>query len=129
MAGMSARVTGLSQFSARVNQLAASLPDRAGDALYREMVGVMVESQKIVPYDEGDLHDSGEVDRPQVSGGTVGVTLHYGGGNVDYALEQHQNAELHHPNGGQAYFLAIPLYAWTGAGPERVARKALGGGR
>lgn len=115
----------LDQLSLSLGALGAKLPGAVADALYREMVGVMFESQKIVPYDEGDLHDSGETDRPDINGGKVSVVLHYGGGNVDYALVQHERLDYRHPNGGQAKFLEQPLSAWTQGGPESVVKRAL----
>ena len=125
MAGLRVSVTGLSAFTRRLGAVATKLPDAMAAELYRDMVGVMLESQKIVPYDEGDLHDSGETDRPEVDGGSVSVTLHYGSGSVDYALIQHENLEYHHPQGGQAKFLETPLHAWSDNGPKAVTERAL----
>jgi hypothetical protein len=93
--------------------------------MYRDLVGVMFESQKVVPYDEGDLHDSGETDRPQYEGDRVRVVLHYGGGNVDYAVIQHEDLTLNHPHGGQAKFLETALHAWADDGPRNVVISAL----
>lgn len=115
----------LDQLPLSLGALGAKLPGAVADTLYRDMVGVMFESQKIVPYDEGDLHDSGETDRPEVSGGKVSVDLHYGGGNVDYALIQHEDMTLHHPNGGQPKFLESVLHQWGSAGAESVVKRAL----
>src|SRR5690242_18389308 len=106
---MAVQVAGLDRVLLSLGALSAKLPGAVADPLYRDMVVVMAESQKIVPYDEGDLHDSGETDRPEIDGGKVEVVLHYGGGNVDYALIQHENLEYRHPNGGQAKFLQQPL--------------------
>lgn len=119
------RTAGLDRLAARLTGLAASLPDAVAAELYRDMVVVMAESQRIVPYDEGDLHDSGEVDRPEVGGGAVSVSLHYGSSTVDYALRQHEDLTLNHPNGGQAKFLETPLHAWTDDGPKDVAQRAI----
>ncbi len=122
---MPVQVTGLDQLALALGSLAARLPVAVADALYRDMVIVMAESQKIVPYEFGDLHDSGETDRPEVNGGRVSVVLHYGGGSVDYALIQHENMEYSHPRGGQSKFLEQPLSAWTAGGPESVLKRAL----
>ncbi len=127
--GLSVSLTGMSQLAARLNRFSANLPDAVGRELYRDLVGVMFESQKIVPYDEGDLHDSGETDRPQISGGTISVSLHYGGGSVDYALIQHENLDYQHPRGGQAKFLESVLNQWTAHGPQEVVARALRGVR
>jgi hypothetical protein len=122
---MAVQVVGLDRVLLSLGALSAKLPGAVADPLYRDMVVVMAESQKIVPYDEGDLHDSGETDRPEIDGGKVEVTLHYGGGSVDYALVQHERLDYRHPNGGQAKFLDQPLSAWTQGGPESVVRRAL----
>lgn len=128
MAGlMSVKVTGLPAFEARLQKLAGRLPAAMGESLYRDMVGVMLESQKIVPFEEGDLHDSGEVDRPEIDGGKASVSLHYGSATVNYALIQHENLTYHHPNGGSAKFLETPLHQWADAGPAAVVRRALRG--
>lgn len=119
------RTRGLDVLASRLTGIASSLPDAVGAELYREMVGVMFESQKIVPYEEGDLHDSGEVDRPETTGGKVAVRLHYGDATVDYALIQHENLDYHHPQGGQAKFLEVPLHAWAEGGPQEVVSRAL----
>lgn len=119
------RTTGLDQLSARLNQLAQNLPDAVGQELYRDMVGVMFESQKIVPYEFGDLHDSGEVDRPEVTSTRASVKSHYGSATVDYALIQHENLEYHHPQGGQAKFYEVPFMAWAESGPRDVVERAL----
>lgn len=118
-------ITGLDQLTARLNQLAQQLPEAVGRELYRDMAGVMAESQQIVPVDTGALRDSGEVDRPETSGGNVSVSLHYGGGSVDYALIQHERLDYHHPNGGSAKFLEVPLHQWADAGPQAVVERAV----
>jgi hypothetical protein len=123
--GITVRPVGLDRLTARLTGLASTLPDAVAAELYRDMVGVMFESQKIVPYEEGDLHDSGETDRPEINGGRVSVTLHYGGGNVDYALVQHEDLTLNHPNGGEAKFLESALHQWADDGPKAVANRAL----
>ena len=122
---MAVQVVGLDRVLLSLGALSAKLPGAVGDALYRDMVVVMAESQKIVPYDTGELHDSGETDRPEIDGGKVEVTLHYGGGNVDYALIQHEELSYRHTPPGRAKFLEDPLNQWTGDGPESVVRRAL----
>jgi hypothetical protein len=119
------RPVGLDRLTARLNRLAQNLPEAVGQELYRDMVGVMFESQKIVPYDEGDLHDSGETDRPEISGSSVSVSLHYGSATVDYALIQHEDLSLSHQQGGQAKFLSDPLFQWADDGPKDVAERAV----
>lgn len=122
-------VRGVEQLALALGSIGARLPHLVAEALYRDMVGVMFESQKIVPFDEGDLHDSGEVDRPTVDAGRVGVVLHYGSTTVDYALVQHEDLTLSHPNGGQSKFLEQPLHQWADDGPAAVLRRAIRGVR
>lgn len=119
------KTVGLDRLTARLHGIAARLPEALGAELYRDMVGVMAKSQDIVPYDEGDLHDSGEVDRPEVDGSGARVVLHYGSASVPYALTQHENMEYAHPRGGEAKFLEKVLNAWTADGPEDVAARAI----
>ena len=122
MAGLiDVKVVGLPAFTARLARFAARIPGEMGDSLYRDMVAVMLESQGEVPYDEGDLHDSGEVDRANVSGASVSVSLHYGSASVDYAKIQHENLAYHHPHGGKAKFLIDPLERWNGDSSRRGA--------
>lgn len=117
---------GLVEFKAKLQKVKAGLRPNTGKELYRDMLVVMGESQEIVPYDEGDLHDSGEVDRPKITASGVHVGLHYGNPTtVNYALKQHEDEELHHPNGKQAKFLQKPFYGWSKNGPRRVARAAV----
>lgn len=123
---MATTVRGLDRVLQKLRAIGDRLPQAAGDELYRDMVGVMFQSQAIVPFDEGDLHDSGEVDRPQVSGPTASVSLHYGSSSVDYALVQHEDLSLNHPNGGQAKFLETPLQDWASSdAPRQVVERAL----
>lgn len=120
------QATGLDGFIAGLSKLSTDLPRALGDELYHDAVVVMADSQKIVPYDEGDLHDSGEVDRPQVNGARVEVRLHYGDAQVDYALVQHEDLTLNHPNGGSAKFLETPFEAWKASGePAQAITRAL----
>jgi len=120
------RVDGLQGLRSALGAFAEQkLPEALGQELYRDMVGVMLESQDQVPYDEGDLHDSGEVDRPRFSGSSVEVVLHYGSASVPYALVQHENLDYKHPRGGKAKFLEDPLNAWGEDGAKEVAQRAI----
>jgi hypothetical protein len=126
MAGsVSVKTTGLTQVLGRINALAANLPEAVGRELFRDMDGVLLASRGLVPVDLGDLRDSGDVDDPKISGGEVSVTLHYGNGDVDYALVQHEDMSLNHPNGGEPKFLETPLNQWGDDGPADVAVRAV----
>jgi len=60
------------------------------------------ESQKQVPVDTHDLQRSAQVE--MVDKNTVEVSY-----NKEYALEQHERLDFHHPKGGKAKYLEDPL--------------------
>lgn len=61
---------------------------------------VIFEAQKIVPYDEGDLHDSGWSGQPYRSGGGWDINL---GFSMHYAARQHYDLTLQHTHGEALY--------------------------
>lgn len=72
-------------------------------------------SQPLVPYEEGVLKASGRTGRD-----ALGAFVTYGrdddgdgkhAPSNQYVLKQHEDKELHHPNGGQSDFLRTPMYA------------------
>lgn len=75
------------------------------------------ESQKITPHAEGVLRASGVVRPPKVDGKKVTVELGYGGAASKYALRQHEDLGLNHPDpenpnsdpAGQAKYLEDPV--------------------
>lgn len=67
---------------------------------------IMTRSKRLVPVDLGALKGSGYVTLPEVSGSTIKVELGYGGPAKDYAVKQHEDLTLNHPDGGQARYLA-----------------------
>lgn len=62
---------------------------------------ILGESQKIVPVDTGTLRRSGHISTE----GNI-TTISY---NTPYALKQHENASLNHPQGGEAKYLERPF--------------------
>ncbi len=71
-----------------------------------------------VPVDEGTLRSTGRVEGPKHDE----VELSFGGAAAPYALEQHENMELHHTV-GEARYLVRGLERWQRDGAS--VRKAL----
>jgi hypothetical protein len=71
---------------------------------------LLAASQPLVPVDTGALKASGKV---SIEGLEAAVS--YEGisdeDGYDYGIRQHEDMELHHPNGGQAKFLEQPMNA------------------
>lgn len=88
--------------------------------LYREAEEIMTLSKTLVPVETGTLRDSGFVDPPVTSGNVVTVRLGYGGEAEAYALKQHEDLTLHHPN-GQAKFLEKPMLEAASHLDEKLA--------
>lgn len=84
---------------------------QAAAALYEVANDVMGESKRLVPVDTGALKGSGYVSEPRVELGKIEVEIGYGGPAAQYAVRQHEDLTLNHPNGGQAKFLEQPLTA------------------
>ena len=62
---------------------------------------ILGESQKLVPVDTGTLKRSGNIQTEDNI-----TTISY---NTPYALKQHEDATLNHPNGGEAKYLERPF--------------------
>jgi hypothetical protein len=104
------QVTGAAEIEAFLNQFPKEALVAAGGALYRRAEHVMSRSKtEFVPVRDGILRDSGYVQPPTLDGGEVAVELGYGGAAKAYALKQHEDLSLNHPNGGQAKYLERPL--------------------
>ena len=75
------------------------------------------DSQRMTPHASGVLRSSGVVRPPTVSGSGVVIELGYGGAASAYALYQHENLSLNHPDPtnphsdpqGQAKYLETPV--------------------
>ena len=113
------------ELSAELKQYFKEAPEKALQAskaaLYAEAEGIMTQSKEIVPIDTTTLRQSGTVLLPEVQDGKVSVTMGYGGNAEDYALKQHEDLTLFHPNGGTAKFLEIPLKQAAGGMLTRIA--------
>ncbi|WP_280244939.1 hypothetical protein [Nocardia abscessus] len=88
------------------------------DGLFEAGEVLLAHSNALVPLAEGILENSGTSD---VDGSTVRV-----GYNTPYALRQHEDLTLNHPNGREAKYLEKPLNA---LGSDLVAIVAAAIGR
>lgn len=98
------------------------LRDRAGAALRQEAEIEMTESKQRVPVDTGALRASGHVQPVRDEGGTLSVTLAYGGPSVDYAVTVHEDLEAFH-RVGEAKYLENVLKESAPHMAERIARR------
>jgi hypothetical protein len=85
---------------------------------------LLAEAVKIVPLDEAALQDSGKtsVDEEKLEGK---VTF-----DTPYAVVQHEDLTLHHPNGRKAKYLETPWRENSSKFAELIAfqiKRALGG--
>ncbi len=103
-------VTGANELIAALNRMPEATMRAAGGSLKRRGEHVIGRSQEeFVPVDVGTLRDSAFVEDPVFAGNEVTVDLGFGGAAEDYALRQHEDLSLRHPNGGQAKYLERPL--------------------
>lgn len=101
---------GLEEILGKLSAVPAQALRAAGGSLYRQGEAIMARSkQDFVPVDLGVLRDSGYVAMPQYDGQGVTVEIGFGGAAADYAVVQHEDVSLHHPNGGEAKYLEKPL--------------------
>lgn len=73
---------------------------------------ILGESQKLVPVDTGTLQRSGHITTVQNT-----TIISY---NTPYALKQHEDPTLKHPNGGEAKYLERPFNEKSGQLKEFV---------
>jgi hypothetical protein len=111
MSGVSVEWEGVPELVALMRELVdrnATVALAAG--LQQEAETIMTKSKRdYVPVDTGTLRASGHVKEPVITGTRVQVTMGYGGAASAYAIVQHENTQLHHPNGGQAKYLEQPV--------------------
>lgn len=120
---LSLKVTGRREVERELLKLQRKLGPRAfGAGLYGAGNEIMRDSKRRVPVDLGVLRGSGYVTLPQVQTGAVAVELGYGGPAAAYAVKQHEDTTLNHPEGGSAKFLESAVNFWSGFIPRLVAR-------
>ena len=112
---------GILQLTHTLQRLATGVMAPLGEALYEEGNRIMGESVQLVPIDTGLLRSTAHVERPLSTGASVEVELRYGShGLAEYAIVQHEDVTLNHPNGGTAKFLQTPLLAAVDDMPARI---------
>ncbi len=77
--------------------------------LYRRAQYVMTESKREVPVKTGALASSGFVEQPDVSRGSISVTMGYGGPAREYAIPVHEDLTARHTEGRKAKYLEDPV--------------------
>ena len=85
------------------------------------------EARYPVPY---LIYGAGDAGQPllrawRIEGSEVSVTLGYGGAAQDYAVVQHEDESLNHPNGGEAKYLEKPLLRRLAGMGERIGREVM----
>jgi hypothetical protein len=122
---ISLHLQGVEQMMQQLQQFGPQVMPPATAALEREGNRIMLESQRLVPIDTGRLLLTSQVSAPVVEGPVITVELSYGRdgplGPAPYAMIVHFDAGMHHPHGGQAFFLQQPLFAAAHGFLQRIA--------
>lgn len=110
------------ELARRLDRLAKDLLTEAARALRDVGEETLAASKDLVPVDTGALQDSGRFVLG-VEQGKVLLRIIYGGADVDYAADVHEDFEVEHKNGGQAKFLETPVMAAASTLAGDVASK------
>ncbi len=108
----------------KIRRLAKRFPDKIRGVLrlHAELI-LTISKRDWVPVDIGNLEGSGFVDDPQRGrGAIISIDIVYGGPSEPYAVVQHEDLELKHPNKGQAKYLERPLMAKVPTLAREMAR-------
>ena len=92
----------------------------AGAGLYAVGNNIIAEASTRVPVDLGVLRGSGYVTLPVIQNNNVTVEMGYGGPAEDYAVRQHEDTSLKHPEGGEAKFLESSMNRQMSGTAQRV---------
>jgi hypothetical protein len=84
------RIKGVNELKRNLSRIAMRNPKVLGKALFDEAENIMAASKRIVPVDFGALRSSGHVEKPEIRGMDVSVTMGYGGAAADYAIPVHE---------------------------------------
>jgi len=117
-----AQVKTMADLQAMLAKLGKGAMDQAGKALYQEALLIQRESMRRTPVETGVLRDSHETKAPEALGDEVQVRIVVGGPAAPYALRQHEDLSLNHPN-GEAKFLERSVHEALPGLPERLARR------
>lgn len=106
---MKIELKGQEEVARAIRLLGKKAPKAIGAALWNEARSIINASQKIVPFKEGILSESGTYKRPEYTDDGASVTLGYGGAASDYAAVQHEELSYYHRPPTQAKFLEKPF--------------------
>lgn len=76
-----------------------------GAGLYQEGQAILRDTLPITPIEFGNLRASGQVEGPTLEGGSLEVTIGFGGASAPYALYVHERLDAYHEPPTQAKFL------------------------
>lgn len=108
---------------AKLKRLESQLPDRFGQALYREAEVVATAAKKVTPWKSGELRGTIRVEKPVRDGRHISVAIVAGGPTVAYAHRVHEDLEARHKDGTYAKFIERPIHeAMTGMN-DRLAHR------
>lgn len=112
----------VSSFEAGVRRAEAAVTRAAEQGVLEAAHHVLGVSIPLVPVDEGHLVNSGTVEAKGLE-----AVIGYGkGASRQYAVRQHEDHSLRHPNGGQANFLGEPVVSEAGRVAQIIARRISG---
>ena len=120
-----ANIRGLEEVLANLNRISDELKDELGDSLTTAGLDLKGKAQNRAPIDTGDLRGSAVV---EVNVNSTEISAEVGFG-TKYALKQHEDLSLNHPQGGEAKYLENPLkenarryFRWVTESVRRVLR-------
>lgn len=107
-ATLGATIDGLADLARANARVRAAIKQAQADAMRAEAEALLADSQLLVPVETGALKASGRVEDVRLAGDSSDFVVAYGGEGIDYAIRQHEDLTLHHPQGGSAKFLERP---------------------
>lgn len=108
MVNLSVDVVGLSNIVAKLAELGTAAQVGAAEAAYKEADIILGMSEKIVPFQTGDLQSTGRVEEVADEAGMITAAVAYGNEKVDYAVIVHEDLEAKHAQGEQAKYVEQP---------------------
>jgi hypothetical protein len=123
--GFTVETEGLEFLIEDMSRLPYKLQAKMAAVLKRQLTEVLNKAKDLAPYESGDLADSGRLNGPRITGGSVYFSIDFG---VDppliRAIIQHENLTFKHPGGKQAKYVETPLTEWASQGPIAAAIEA-----
>ena len=130
------KMTGLDEVVAVLEALGVDIRKATAGALNDAGNSILMQSNQLVPFDQGVLKGSGSVASPKLTktSKTTSVGVRYGGPSgvknaegetvsVNYAIIQHEDLSLKHPGGGEAKFLEKAFLAEIKSYPAGLGRR------